>query len=487
MASKLFRDISASTLQVVVNQLAGAAVFLLTSLYLPKEVFGELNWSVAVMTFATTLLSLRLEQLLVKKAAAGQDISGVMTIFGLHVLCSGLFCWLLLLLCSYLFPAFFSLHALLVMISISQLISFFSSPFKQVANGKERFGLLAVMSSSANIVRAAGLAFTILFSGLTVERVLLIFIAGSVAELLVSYYLVAVKMGIKLTSRVRLADYFLLLKESVHQIGAALLMAGIARMDWILLGVFSTAAFTADYSFAYRVFELSPVPLLIIAPVLLSRFAKFFSVHTEEDLLKKKDELSTFVRAEMLLATFIPLVLNLSWIPLLEPLSRGKYGHSNATVFLLLSCCTPFQYITNLLWTIRFTQHKLKQVLQITAVTFMIILAGDLILIPVGGKTAAAAVFLCATVVEYINYLRTSSLSRIKETWTALLTCMAIAFTAGLLSVYFFRGLVLQLALASAFYCLLAMATGQIRKSDTAGLRRLIRKKRNPPEIPAAI
>src|SRR5258708_8413351 len=138
MTRKLLKDISASSVQVFTNQLLGLVVFLVSSIYLPKKVYGELNWSVAVFTFATTILSLRLEQIVVKRSAAEQDSSNIMTIFMIHVLLSGAGFYLLLILLSYILPSFFTSHNLLLIVGVSQLLSFFSSPFKQVANGKER-------------------------------------------------------------------------------------------------------------------------------------------------------------------------------------------------------------------------------------------------------------------------------------------------------------------------------------------------------------
>lgn len=484
MASKLIRDISASTMQVAVNQLAGVAVFLLTSIFLPKEIFGELNWSIALLTFATTLLSLRLEQVLVKKAAASPDVAKAMTLFWLHVFLSGVLFWVVLFILRLLFPAFFTVHHLLLMIGISQVVSSFSSPFKQVANGKEKFGSLAAMSAVSNIVRAAGLAIVVLFFSLTTEIVLIIFIAGSVAELLLSWYLVTKRMNIGFTRRIGFTDYVLLIKESLPQIGTAVLMAGITRMDWILLGIFSTAAFTADYSFAYRVYELSPVPLLIIAPVLLSRLSKFFAVHTEKELLEKKQSIRAFIRIEMLMATFIPLLLNILWIPVLEPLSHGKYGQSNAFVFLVLSCCTPFQYMSNLFWTGLFAQNKLKKILQVTLITFLIILAGDLVMIPLYGKTGAAFVYLAAMIVEYINYTRSSAFSGIKETWYPLFVCIVITAISGLSSFLLTDKVVLQLLSATAIYVLLALATRQLQKSDINSILSMAKKNRDGQKFP---
>src|SRR5258706_8221611 len=122
MTRKLLKDVSASAIQVLVNQVLGLVVFLITSVYLPKEIYGELNWSIAVLTFATTILSLRLEQIVVKRSAAEQDSSKIMTLFTLHVLLSGTGFYLLLFLLSYIFPSFFTAHNLLLIVAISQLL-----------------------------------------------------------------------------------------------------------------------------------------------------------------------------------------------------------------------------------------------------------------------------------------------------------------------------------------------------------------------------
>ena len=176
MASKFLKDISASTVQVIVNQLLGVVIFLLTSRYLSKEIYGEFNWSLAVLTFSTTILSLRLEQIIVRKIASGENASNALTSFTVHTVSSGIFYYLCLMLLYLLFPGFFTKHQLLLLLAISQLISFFSLPFKQVANGKEQFGQLAIMSTVLNLVRSAFLASIVIFSYLTIDLVILVFI-----------------------------------------------------------------------------------------------------------------------------------------------------------------------------------------------------------------------------------------------------------------------------------------------------------------------
>lgn len=477
MTRKLFNDVSASTLQVIIAQVLGLFVFLLTSLYLPKDVYGELNWTYAVLMFITTVLSLRLEQIVVRRAAVDQDTSGIMTLFIIHVLVSGIGFYLLLLVVSYIFPSFFTVHSFLLMLGISQLLAFFSSPFKNVANGKERFGYLAVMSLTAILIKTIGLSIVIIFFHLTIRWVIIIFISSSFIELLVSFFLVNNYMQIKLTPHIRFTDYTLLLKESLPQIGVAVLMAGISRMDWILLGFFSTTGRTAEYSFAYRVYELSPLPLLIIAPVLLSRFAKYFAGNTEQLLLQKKKKLSLLIRGEMIVATLIPLVLNIIWVPVIDSITGNKYGAVNQSTFLILSCCIPFQYISNILWSAHFTQNRLKLILRITFITFCIILVGDLLFIPLYNAKGAALVYLTAIIIEYTNYMRVSALSKIRETWQSLLICSIAAVGSGFAAFYLFNSTLWRLAFALPLFFLLVVATRQLRINDMIYVLQSFRKK----------
>ena len=315
--------------------------------------------------------------------------------------------------------------------AISQLLIFFSSPFKQIANGKESFRLLAVMSSVSNLLRATALLAVVFFSVLTIQQVLIIYILSALIELMVNIFVVQFRLKVPVSFRWTLKDYFTLLKESLPQMGVVFMNACIARLDWILLGIFSTSIITAEYSFAYKVFELCPLPMLIAGPILLTRFSKYFKKKSEVSLLEKKNELSFFIRYAMIAATLLPLALNIIWTPVISALTDNKYGAVNRSSFFLLSLCIPFQYLINLLWTIKFTQNHLKLILRITAVTCLMIIAGDLIMIPIMNATGAAIVYLTATVVEYIIYLRSSTLYKLNDSWRPLIICTSIALISG--------------------------------------------------------
>jgi O-antigen/teichoic acid export membrane protein len=466
MARRFIKDISASTVQVILNQALGILIFLIISRFLSKTSFGELNWSLAILTFVTSILSLRLEQVIVRRVAAGEDSTRLLTVFAGHIFFTGIVFYAILFTGSFIFPDFFRQHDLLLLLAISHLLSFFSSPFKQLANGKEDFRLLAIMSSVANVIRMGGLLGIIFFTSLTVQHVIALYIISSIIELLTCLLLARYRLQTTVSRRYGVADYLLLIRESLPQAGVVFLNASIARIDWILLGFFTTPVITAEYSFAYKVYELSPLPLLIIAPILLSRFSRFFSTHTPDQLLARKQDLGMLIRFEMIAATLIPLCLNLVWSPLIDTVTGGKYGAVNETTFFLLSWCIPFLYMNNLLWSFHFAQNQLAFIFRITLAVFVVMLAGDLVLIPRYYAIGAAVAYLGATIAEYVIYMSFSRLSKLPDTWLSPLCSCTAAAAAGFLAVFITENAVLRLALALPVFCLLLLATKQLRKSD---------------------
>ncbi|HEX5654351.1 MAG TPA: hypothetical protein VFX58_14815, partial [Chitinophagaceae bacterium] len=263
-----------------------------------------------------------------------------------------------------------------------------------------------------------------------------------------------------------LRDYIQLIRDSLPQAGVVFLNASIARIDWILLGLLATPAITAEYSFAYKVFELSPLPLLILAPILLSRFSKYFGQYPDGQLTQRKTELGMLIRFEMIAATSIPLILNMVWTPLVDSLTVNKYGAVNEKVFFLLSCCSPFLYINNLLWSVLFAQNKLTLILRITLFTFLILLIGDLVSIPLFAAQGAAFVYLLAIIAEYLNYLRYTGLYRLRETWLSPLLCMGAALVSGVPAFLLTDEHWIRLAISLPVYSFLLLATKQLCISD---------------------
>src|SRR5258708_6607156 len=471
MNREMVKNIAWNPPQVLGNQVLGVFIFLLISRYLDKRVFGELSWSLAVLTFITTLLSLRLEQVIVRNVAAGDNASKMLTLFTAHNLVTGLSFFAVLSAGIFLFPAYVNRHSLLWILSISQLLSFFSLPFRQLATGRSAFGWLALLSSISNLIRACWFFWLVVFSGLTLQWVLIVFTVSSGIEFLVGIYISRRGLKLPLSRQWRFSDFRALISNSLPQLGVVLLTALIAREDWILLGIFYPQTHTAEYSFAYRAYECSPLPLLILAPLLLNRFAQACPTAPRR--------LDLLVRVEMMLATLLPLLLVIAWSPLVDLLTYNKYGQVNAITFLILSVCIPFQYLINLYWTAEFSRNRLGLIFKVTALTGLIVLAGDCLLIPHYAGPGAALAYLIAMIVQYVLYYRASSLED-RSGWNKhLLMGIAIAGCSGL-SAYWLssslplRGgmvLCLRWGIAGGLYGLGAWANGLIGVKDARALK----------------
>lgn len=402
-----------NTLQILGNQVLGVFIFLLLSRYLDKDSYGQLNWSLAILTTITSILSLRLDQIIVRDVAAGKDASSLLTIFLFHTLAGSL----LLLLTLFIFRV----PPLLWMLSFSQLLLFVALPFRQIVTGKGAFGWLAALASVSNVLRAAGLVVLVLLPAFTLTAVLWVFTVSALAEWVLGFGIVIRAMKVPLRS-VRMGAYMALVRDSLPQIGSVFLNAGMARIDWILMGIFCSTAATAEYSFAYRAYELSPFPLLVIAPFVLNGFAKRAG--------EKPEWLDRLIRIELVCGTVLPLIGILLWKPVVGALTLDKYGESNFLPFVLLSCSIPFQYLINIYWSADMAANRLGRIFRITTITAGIVVVGDLIMIPLYGGVGAAGVWLVAMATQYILYakdIRGWMLARIgKINWALLLFLVGV-------------------------------------------------------------
>ena len=432
MKEKLFKDIFAGSAQIFTNQAGSLIIFLITSAYLNKDIYGEFNWLIAIFTVVISLLSFGMEPVIVKKIAAGGDIKETAGLFILHTLISSLFFAVIILLLLIFVPSFFRFNSSFILLAISFLLTYLSSPFKQVANGKQWFHYLAIMSTISNIIKALSLLLLIAMGIFSFHSVLLVFVLSSGIELLLSAGLMIKKTGLALFALSwNRSKYYLLVKEALPQLGVTIFSASLARFDWIFLGIMTTKAATADYSFTYKVYELCTMPLYIIGLLLLPRFSRLFSQKNENNPEGKKDYVSALVRLEIIFASFIGLVANLAWIPVVDGITGNKYGMPNVNTIFVLSCSMPFLYVTNLLWTINFSQGYLKKILSIISITFLINVIGDVVLIPLWQGVGAAVAFLIAIVIQTIIYMRKSYFPGLNKIWLPLVVCPILAILSG--------------------------------------------------------
>ena len=272
-----------------------------------------------------------------------------------------------------------------------------------MANGKERFWHLAFMGIIANVVRVIGLFFLIQIHAVTIGNIAFLYVGVAVVEVLFAFLSAAHLTGHWVLPSFNWNAYKSLVKESLPQLGVIFLESSLARVDWILLGFISTSVFVADYSFAYKAFESSRIPLLIIAPVLLPKVSKILAKSHAYEISVVK-ELNMLWQLESWLAMLIPLILNICWVDVVNIMTQNKYGESTKGIYAILSFCLPMAYITNFLWTIVFAKGNIKLTLKISALASVVNIALNIVLIKYYNALGAAIAYLASTSVQFVCY-----------------------------------------------------------------------------------
>lgn len=470
MKPRFRSNFSATTLQLCINQLFSVLVFYLLSDHLSKPAFGELNWTLALFIPVFSVASFGLDQLVVKKIAEGEHQKSLLSLHLFHVLASGLLFYGLLFLLSQLFGNFFFHHQLILFLGLGKLLLFFSTPFKAIAAGGERFRVVLWMSVSSAILKGSLLLFAGLSGKLTLSTVIPFFIVADGSELLLGLFLTRKFLRLPLAFTIRLGDYARFLKEALPQIGVVVFASALARIDWILIGLFLSAAKLAEYSFAYKAFELSSLPLLAIAPLLVPAFTRM--VHSAFPHLYQ-DRIRLLLRVEMMIACFISLCLNILWNPCVDLLTGGKYGAVNTKTILILSMTLPVLYLNNYLWSLHFAYGNMRLILYSFILCFTLNVTANLLLLPLFGNEGAAAAYFISILAQTFFYA-----SHLKEDFStgllSLAACTFCAFTSGYLSPFFTTNTPLLLLTGSVLYVVFLRFTIPLRRKDWALLRQTI-------------
>lgn len=403
---KFITDLSFSAVQTLVAQGSGIVMFLLLSRYADKTVIGSMNWALALCMIVFAVAGSGIDQVVVKKIASGEDASRVTNIYFIHLIITGGAVIFLFCLVSF-FSTATQVKALLIF-SASQLLLYFSLPFKQAANGLERFGILAIMSAVANFIRVTGIVILIFAGNTRLMSIASLYLVSAAAEWIASAILFRNRIGIPLMFRWDLSGYRSLFRQSLPQIGVVICTAVMARFDWVLLGFSGSSTSVAEYSFAYKFYELSSLPLLVAGPLLLPRIARLYGNQSLQD---NRFDLARLARTELVISVFIFLVINTCWSPAIDFITGDKYGKSTQYVTLILSLGTPLLYISNLFWNIRFSQGRLRPIFSVFLASCMINVALDILLIPHWGAAGAGASCLASVVLQAFLFARESDLA----------------------------------------------------------------------------
>ena len=461
MGRTLLKNLSANTLQLIINQLAGLIIFYIISRGLDKDSFGEINLALALMLAIFNILSFGIDQISVRKLASGEDPQNILPIYLCHVLVTGFAFYLLLFLGRYLLPSL-SVYNVILFIGAGKLAIYFSTPFKQSAIGLEQFKLLASISIVSNSMRALGLIALAFLHQITLTSVMTVFVGGDILELIAGACLFMLNTPFPVSIKWNKSRHIALIKESLPQFGVTVITAALARFDWIFIGLVLSALKLAEYSFAYKVFELSTMPLLAIAPLLIPLFTRLFKDGNQPDM----EKLKFLARIEMVIAAFTIVVINICWVPVIDNITNGKYGLVNVHTIFILTLCIPLQYLTNFFWTISFAKERLRMLFHAFVITLIVNIIGDLILIPIFKNEGAAFAYLAGYVAQTAFYIYKSDLPELNKTVYYCIICTACACVSFWGARVLFADVWTAIVGSVLVYVVLLLLTRQLRFGD---------------------
>ncbi|MEP7236966.1 MAG: oligosaccharide flippase family protein [Ferruginibacter sp.] len=474
MKKKILQDITANMLQLIIVQSCGLVVFYLLSTRLSKNEFGEINWALAVLLTAFGILAFGIDQIAIRRIASGIDPARLLSTYINHVLIAGFFFYGMLWVSSVIFSSFSDHYHVLLLLGFGKLMIFFSTPFKQIAIGLEKFRSLLLMAVISNFLRALVLIVLGVLQQLNIHVIVIVFVVTDLSELLVCVFIMQKNLKVSWQLKWNRSEYKNLVTEAFPQFGVAIFTSALSRLDWILLGILSSNVILAEYSFAYKVFEMATLPMLVIAPVLIPRFTRLFRPEAGNLPETKIADLFVFLRLEIIIASLSALLLNILWVPVIDWLTNNKYGAVNQTTMLLLSTTMPFLYFNNFLWTVNFAKGQLKMILYIFAISFIFNLVADIVLIPLFGAKGAALAYLAAIMAQSVLYLKKTKLTGVKEISYQLLFCPLVAVLSYLLITSIIDIWWISLIVAPVFFFVLLCLVKQIRYADWHTFKRII-------------
>lgn len=457
LRSKAFIRFFSSGLQALALQVLGSIFFYVISVYLSKDSFGTISWMNALSIFITTILGFGLEQVVIRRIAASRRSDWAAAAFLFHSLAAFFLTLTVLSLLSIVLKG--DVYRLLPWFFVAQGLLFLGIPLKQFLNAKEKFTPYGVIAIISNSLRVCGAFYLVAVHQIQVYSSIIIMICTAGAELLA--LLIYVVTQTSFSFKFRFQAYKKLIKEATAQYISVIFDMSLSRMDWLLLGFMASKAILADYSFAYRAYELTRLPMLIIAPVILPRLSRLMASKPSNQL---QQQVNAFNTAELLLAMLLPLVFNILWTPVVGTITGGKYGAANAAEFSILSLCIPLQFFINLLWSLSFSVKKYKAVSSVTVTCAITNIGLNLILIPLFKGVGSAVAFLITNALQAVLYYRLVNKHVMDISLRPFLILLPAALAGWFITASMNVHFLLKLLLAMILYLIIAVVTKQLSR-----------------------
>lgn len=399
-----FLKLQASGLQFIINQFTTILLFFITSKYLSKDLFANFNWLTALYITIGSLMSYGIEQLIIKSIAEDKSIKTT-RIYFFHLLAVSI---LLMLGIGSYYALTGTSDLNYVLFGVWALATLFNVALKNSLIGFELFKKLVKLSIISSSVKLAGILLFIFLPIKSIQSVLLILISSLFLESLFAFRLIKKETDWDTVNWSLKTDYPRLLKMAYPQLVVVIFGVALARFDWIYIGAVESAETTADYTFAYKIFEFAKLPILVISPILLPLFSRIFS-NPQDSPEHYKSNLDQLYSAELFIAGLLPILFASFWTPLLSFIFDNKYGDSNYIIFCILAMAIPMQYTTDYYWNLTFSQSKYKLNMWVSVLTTISNITLVIVLTPYISSTGTAIAYTASYLVAFALYYITQS------------------------------------------------------------------------------
>lgn len=468
---------SANALQILFSQLGSLFLFWLSSKELSKPDFGSFNWYFAIYGSIIAIFSFGFDFIIIKRVSSKNDLGSARVQLIQSIIICSISIIPLILFMFYIDSSSQFKETFFILVAFQ--FTYLSLPFKNVLTGKELFFKSAQSVIFSNLVKILLIISLYATHAITLYNVSLTLALCNFIELLV--YIINSYSAFEhnfFKGAFNFSLYKSLLKESLPQLGVIVFDSAFARIDWILIGVLSTSNAnlnTAEYSFAYKIFELSKLPLLILAPILFTRFSKLF--YNSQGITKDtRSGIVSFFKIELIIGMVIPITLNIVWVPLMQFFTANKYGPDNSKVYFLLSCTVPIIYMINFLWTIAFARGQLRLTMVLSIINSILNILLNVVLIPNYGQLGAAWSFLICNVVMFPVYYYFVKQDSVKLPLKSALIILVIGIACGTFSFQIELNAALQCLICIISYGALLFGFKVVRISDLRMLNYFINK-----------
>ncbi len=430
-------------MQTIAPQLLGMALFFAFSKWLPKADFGLMGWCTATAYLLATLAGFGLEQVVFRRLAAGSGKSNwAAKAFWIHNLATTVLA-LLVLLALAAFSAAPKLR-LLPFFFAAQAILSLATPFRLLLNARLQYGSYALATLTANAAKLLAAYLTHTTGNLTLPVAAVILISGNAVEYVLAW-LVSRKHQ---SGSVKGKAYRLLLREAVPQYLTVIFDVSLARLDWFLLGMLATTASVAEYSFAYRAFEVEKLPTAIVGSLFLPIAARWWTGDKKPspDRQKAFSVLLFLIPALMGWASLMVVAL---WQPLVGGVLKSEFGNASFLPLAILNLAMVLQFSINLLWVQTFAARQFRTIAKITAATALLSLLLNLVLIPNLATAGAALSLVAASFFQFACYARCARRLELHLPWRRLLFVFGVQISG--ICAFIFLKIPLPAGLAGVF------------------------------------